>query len=197
MIFKKRQNFEVCTYGAEVLSKSSRKIEQITPEVIELAEYMLHTMNIFNGIGIAAPQVGVNLRLVVIDISPDAMEVPPTPGELELFPLMPLVQVNPEITAVSSECSEREEGCLSVPEIYAPVTRPVKATLKSTLLNGRTVEVECGGLLGRCIQHELDHLDGKVFVDRLTPANRKAIEQKLKRLQSYYRKRDNKRLIKM
>ncbi|MEG2074940.1 MAG: peptide deformylase, partial [Victivallaceae bacterium] len=81
--------------------------------------------------------------------------------------------------------------------IYAPVTRPAKATLKSTLLNGRTVEVECGGLLGRCIQHELDHLEGKVFVDRLAPADRKAIEQKLKRLQSYYRKRDNKRLIKM
>ena len=96
-----------------------------------------------------------------------------------MLPQMPMVLVNPRIIGRSDSLCERDEGCLSVPGIYAPVIRSERVVLQSELLDGSVIEYECGGLLGRCIQHELDHLDGFLFTDRLEPAEAKRISKQL------------------
>ena len=93
--------------------------------------------------------------------------------------------VNPRIVGKSEELAVRDEGCLSLPEIFAPVIRPARVVLETELLSGEHVTAECGGLLGRCIQHELDHLDGVVFADRVAPDERKFIEAELRKLEKY------------
>ena len=97
--------------------------------------------------------------------------------------------INPEIISTSSSKSTRDEGCLSVPDIYAPVERPEKVVLRSMTLDGEMIEVECGGLLGRCIQHELDHLEGKCFTDRLSPEAAREVAGEIKRLIRYGEKK--------
>jgi len=128
--------------------------------------------------------VGVSLRLVTIDTSGDDPPAPDaSPGELILEPRMPLTLVNPEITAVGPHASTYNEGCLSIPEVAGDVVRPVTVRLKTQLLDGETVEIDCGGLLGRCLQHEIDHLDGILFVDRMRPEDRAEIEGELRALE--------------
>ena len=122
---------------------------------------------------------------MVIEIPADAMSEAPTQGEVLLYPKMPLVLVNPRIVGKSEELAVRDEGCLSLPEIFAPVIRPARVVLETELLSGEHVTAECGGLLGRCIQHELDHLDGVVFADRVAPDERKFIEAELRKLEKY------------
>ena len=109
----------------------------------------------------------------------------PSPGELALLPRMPLVLVNPEIISYSDDLNVRDEGCLSVPDIYAPVWRPSRVVMRAQLLDGSVITEECGGLLGRCIQHELDHLDGKLFVDRVTKEDIAEVAADLRRLERY------------
>ena len=133
---------------------------------------MIETMYKNDGIGLAAPQVGVPLRMFALHVYMQEDEngnpvCGSSPGELELLPKMPLVFVNPEIVSRSEVIEEREEGCLSVPGLYAPVARPASVVLKAQILGGKEICLECGGLLGRAIQHEYDHLDGIVFVQRL------------------------------
>ena len=99
-----------------------------------------------------------------------------------MYDAMPMALVNPEITAQSDTLSERDEGCLSVPEIWAPVVRPARVAFRGQLLSGQVIEGECGGLLGRCLQHEIDHLDGFLFTDRLSPEAAGRISGQLKRL---------------
>ncbi len=176
----------ICTYGEPVLRDKASPVREINDEIRELAERMITTMyeNETRGIGLAAPQVGVGLRLVTIDTSGD--EPPPpdaSPGELLLEPRMPLTLVNPEITAASSATSVFNEGCLSIPEVAGDVVRPVSVRLKTQLLDGETIEIDCGGLLGRCLQHEIDHLDGILFVDRMTPEDRTEIAGELRDLE--------------
>jgi peptide deformylase len=108
-----------------------------------------------------------------------------SPGEAAMLPQMPMVLVNPRIIGRSDSVCERDEGCLSVPGIYAPVVRSERVVLQSELLDGSVIEYECGGLLGRCIQHELDHLDGKLFTDRLSPEEAQKIERSLRQLVRY------------
>ena len=100
---------------------------------------------------------------------PGKDELPPdaTPGEILLAPRMPLALVNPAVAEASRETEVASEGCLSVPKIFGDVERPARVLLRATLLDGEKIEVECGGLLGRCIQHEIDHLDGVLFPDRV------------------------------
>lgn len=131
-----------------------------------LAPRMLATMYKAPGIGLAAPQVGDLLRLVVIDLQPD--EKPD-----------PMVLVNPEIVATSEELATREEGCLSLPGQYADVTRPAKVKLRWLDLEGGKREITADGLLATCIQHELDHLDGVLFVDHLSALKRNMMLRKL------------------
>ncbi len=118
------------------------------------------------GIGLAATQVGVDLRLVVLDLMPD--------NEAR-----PLVLINPQIVAVSDEWTTREEGCLSVPNQYADVSRPARVTVRYHDLAGAQQQIEGDGLLAACLQHELDHLDGVLFVDHLSALKRNMLMRRL------------------
>ena len=181
MIFKKNgKAYTVYTVGAPVLREIAAPVAVVDDSIRQLANEMLGAMRFFNGIGLAAPQYGKSLRLVVIDV-PGGNESG-SPGEALLLPKMPLVLINPEIVCSSSDCDEKDEGCLSVPGLYAPVCRPSRVVLRSQILDGDFVEIECGGLLARCIQHELDHLDGKIFTDRLTPQVTREVRGDLERL---------------
>jgi len=134
--------------------------------IAELAEKMLATMYKAPGIGLAAPQVGIGLRLIVVDVHPD--EKPD-----------PRVLVNPEIIAESRETAVREEGCLSLPGQFADVARPAVIKLRWLDLAGARHEMEADGLFGVCLQHEIDHLNGVLFVDHLSALKRNMILRKL------------------
>jgi peptide deformylase len=147
-----------------------QKAKPVTPADAEraraLAPRMLATMYAAPGIGLAAPQVGVPLRLVVLDLQREERSGP-------------LVLVNPEILAASRETAVREEGCLSLPGHYADVERPERVKLRWQDLEGKRHEMEADGLLSVCVQHELDHLDGVLFVDHLSVLKRNMILRKL------------------
>lgn len=132
-----------------------------------LAPRMLATMYAAPGIGLAAPQIGSNLRLIVVDVA-DKEE-----------PRAPMVLINPEITAESEQFAAREEGCLSLPGQFAEVERPERIKLRWLELDGTKREMEADGLLGVCLQHEIDHLDGVLFVDHLSALKRNMILRKL------------------
>ena len=183
MLFKnsKKESCVVYTAGAAVLKEVARPVVAVTDEIRQLAADMTKAMRYFYGIGLAAPQYGHSLRMVVLDVPADGSTG--TPGEESLLPRMPVTVINPEIIARSEEFSTREEGCLSVPDIYAPVVRPARVVFRAQILDGDFVEFECGGLLARCIQHELDHLDGFLFTDRLTADVSRQIRGDLNRLE--------------
>jgi peptide deformylase len=136
------------------------------PRVPALAERMLATMYKAPGIGLAGPQVGEMLRLVVIDLRPEDNA-------------QPIVLVNPEIVAASKDLATREEGCLSLPGQFADVTRPARVKARWTDLGGAKQEMEADGLMAACLQHELDHLDGVLFVDHISALKRNMLLRKL------------------
>lgn len=189
MLFDSKKRITLRTLGDEVLGKVAEPVLNVDAEIVKLAREMMEATVVFNGIGLAAPQYGVSKRVVVLDVPADSMGEVPTPGEEQLLPRMPLVLINPEIVSRSNNTTVRDEGCLSVPDIYAPVERPEKVVLRSQTLDGDMIEVECGGLLGRCIQHELDHLEGKCFTDRLSPEAAREVAGEIKRLIRYGEKK--------
>ena len=180
--------FDIFTRGARkmrIVRNGNRSLRSISMPVVEinddvkaLAQRMIVTMkeNDVPGVGLAAPQVGVNLRLIVVDTRPDgksARKAPlGSPGEMMLNPLMPVALVNPEIISSSKETECMGEGCLSLPGVEGDVTRPKKVVLKAQLLSGEQVMLECDGLLARCLQHEIDHLNGILFIDRASEEDR-------------------------
>lgn len=174
-------------YGDPVLRAVSAPVEHITDDLKNLVENMIETMYATEGIGLAAPQVGVNMRLVVIDIPEDEEddaepEMITVNGEQKpMRSIMPLAFVNPEIEPYGDQ-ELFTEGCLSVRGIRANVCRPDHVRAKLTLLDGSTLELDCGGLLARCLQHECDHLDGFLFVDRVSSAAKITLAKKLKKL---------------
>jgi len=178
-------------YGDPVLRRKSEPIGQITDEIRRLAKRMIVTMHRDRGIGLAAPQVGYNLRLITLYTRTDDADFSPgaSPGERLLSPMMPLALINPEITAASEETGPYEEGCLSIPGIQADVVRPLGVMLKARLLDGSNVHVECRGLLARCLQHEIDHLDGVLFVDRVSEEDARRLEPELRALRKRLRRR--------
>ena len=164
----------VLLHPAPILRAKARPVaEGDGDRVRALAPRMLATMYKAPGIGLAAPQVGEGLRLVVLDIQKDDK-----PG--------PMVLVNPEIVTVSDERAVREEGCLSLPGQYADVERPARVKVRWRELDGTRREMEAGDLLATCLQHEIDHLEGVMFTDHLSPLKRNMLlkkflkEQKLK-----------------
>lgn len=185
MLFKTKTRYVVHTAGDPVLKAVAEPVMTVTPQIRELAERMRGAMCAFDGIGLAAPQVGVSLRMVVFGIPMDSMSEVPSVGEQMLLPRMPLTVINPEIVSTGSEYSEYDEGCLSVPDIFAPVVRPRTVVFRAATLEGEMIECECGGLLARCIQHELDHLDGFLFTDRLAPEAARTVERELRQLVRY------------
>lgn len=151
----------------------SKPVEAVTPEVKALVADMFETMYDAPGIGLAAIQIGVPLRVVTIDLSkPEAKE-----GE-EPEPRKPQVFINPEVTWSSDEFSAYEEGCLSIPEYYEEVERPAEVKVRYMDIDGKTHEIAADGLLATCLQHEIDHLDGILFIDHLSRLKRERVTKK-------------------
>ena len=175
---------EIVQYGHPVLRQKCRPVTEVTDGIVQLVGDMLETMVDANGVGLAAPQVGEDLRLAVIDVShdPECVSLLKVNGEdAELESIMPLVFINPELE-FSEEKESGVEGCLSIQGIRAEVKRPaaVRATLPQ--LDGSVLVVETDGLLARALQHEIDHLNGVLFVDRLSPVAKVSMKNRLKRL---------------
>lgn len=180
---------DITQYGDPVLRAVSVPVQLPNDDLKTLADNMLETMYEAEGIGLAAPQVGLNIRMVVIDIPEDEDEEEPATvivngEEKNVRSIMPLVFVNPELEAYGKEYLFTE-GCLSVRNIRANVSRPESVRAKLTMLDGSVMELDCGGLLARCLQHECDHLDGFLFVDRVSSAAKITLAKKLKKLASY------------
>ena len=180
-----KRRLRIVKNGHPALRKTSEPIALIDDSIRTLANQMIVSMkeNDIVGVGLAAPQVGVNKRLIVIDTSCD--DVPPTelsPGESLLNPLMPVALVNPMIVSASETTATRGEGCLSLPGVDGDVTRPAEVLLKATLLDGQEIQCQCSHLLARCLQHEIDHLDGILFIDHCSEADQKAAAPVLKQL---------------
>ncbi|GGO77438.1 peptide deformylase [Marinobacterium nitratireducens] len=142
-------------------------VEQVTDEIRQLIDDMFETMYDAPGIGLAATQVNVHLRVITIDLSEDRSE--------------PLVLINPEYEVLDQELEQMQEGCLSVPGFYENVTRPNHIRVKTLDRDGKALEFEAQDLLAVCIQHEIDHLDGKLFVDYLSTLKRNRIRGKLEK----------------
>lgn len=153
------------------LKKICEPVARVTPEIETLAADMLATMYEAPGVGLAAPQVGVLSRLYVMDCNKD----PEAPHD-------PVVMLNPEVTWRSEALNTYEEGCLSIPEQYAEVTRPAEVRVRWLGLDGRMQEREFAGLWATCAQHEIDHLDGKLFIDHLGPIKRQMITRRMVKL---------------
>jgi len=149
-----------------LLRQVSQPIERVDADIRKLAEDMLETMYEAPGIGLAAIQIGVARRMLVIDISKEGDE------------REPLVFINPEIVRSSDERSVYEEGCLSIPDYYAEVERPASITVKSLDRDGREHLTEADGLLATCLQHEIDHLNGVLFIDHISRLKREMVIKK-------------------
>lgn len=145
----------------------AKRVTEVDDSIRRLIDDMFDTMYDAPGIGLAASQVNVHKRVVVIDVSEDKSQ--------------PLVFINPEIEVLDAEVSEYDEGCLSVPGFYETVVRPEHIRVKALDANGTPFEIEPQGLLAVCIQHELDHLNGKLFVDHISPFKRTRIRAKLEK----------------
>lgn len=178
---------EIVQIGDPVLRQKCRPVSDVDSDCIEnLINNMLETMVAAQGIGLAAPQVGVPIQLAVIDVShdPDCVSYLKVNGEdAKVGDIMPLVFINPELELLEPRQSDTE-GCLSIKDLTAKVTRPSVVKGKFPQLDGSVLEIECDGLLARAIQHETDHLNGILFIDRLSAAQKLTVRGKLKRLKA-------------
>jgi peptide deformylase len=177
---------EIIKYGHPVLRQKGARIEKITPEIKKLIADMLETMRERHGVGLAAQQVGRALQLTVIDVRevtdrPSTLELGGKPADVN--EIMPLVLINPDIKP-SGEPVAGGEGCLSFPEIYAEISRPGLVDVKALNEKLKPVEFRAGGLLSRAIQHEVDHLNGILFIDRMTKKTKEEIREQLDALQA-------------
>lgn len=154
---------DVLHLGDETLRQKAVPVEEVTDEIRDLAREMFITMDREDGVGLAAPQVGKSIRMFVLRADDD----------------IDRVFINPQIIATSQETCEYEEGCLSIPKQYADVTRPERVTVQARNEKGRRFTLEADGFLARVIQHENDHLDGILFIDRISPERRAKIEAKI------------------
>lgn len=172
-------------YGDPVLRAKGRRIEKIDERIRALAADMLETMHAANGVGLASQQVGEALQLTVVDVAqvedrPSSLRI--GDRETDVKEAMPLVLINPEIT-LGREIVSGVEGCLSFPEISAEIDRSEEVIVRAQTLEGSTIELEATGLLARALQHEIDHLNGILFIDRMNSALKASLSSKLKRLQ--------------
>jgi peptide deformylase len=159
----------ILKYGAPELRKVSAPVDHFGGELEGLVKNMIETMYGSPGIGLAAPQIGINIKLATIDLS-----VGEETGRL-------IVLCNPEI--ISTEGTQKnDEGCLSVPDFSETISRPLRMVVKGLDLNGNEIRIEADGLLARCLCHEIDHLNGVLFVDHLSPLKRSLIRNRIKKL---------------
>ncbi len=163
-------------YPDKILRKKAEPIE-LTPNVIEVAKRMIDLMYAAEGIGLAAPQVGLPWRLFVVDVpAPDKSP----PSDLPIATAGPVVYINPELSEPNRMIEPCQEGCLSLPEIAGEVIRPTEISITATDLDGHRSTHRAGGLLARCWQHEYDHLDGVLIIDRMTQASRAMAENQIR-----------------
>src|SRR5437868_6752054 len=175
---------QILQYGSPMLRAKGRPVEEIDDRLRQLAADMIETMRAARGVGLAAQQIGEAVQLTVIDVS----QVDDRPSSLRLNgqpvdpkTASPLVLVNPEIV-LGTETSLGVEGCLSFPEITGEIERAESVRARAQLLDGSTMELEATGLLARALQHEVDHLNGILFIDRMSSVAKAALGSRLKRL---------------
>jgi peptide deformylase len=175
----------ILQYGDPILRAKGKQLEKIDDHIRELAASMIETMHVANGIGLAAQQVGEALQLTVLDVS----QIEDRPSTLRLngkdvdpTESMPLMLINPEIE-LGGETEIGTEGCLSFPEINGQIERAESTMARAQNLEGDKIEIVATGLLARAIQHEVDHLNGILFIDRMNSAAKVALSSRLKRLQ--------------
>ena len=176
---------EITKYGNPVLRQKGARIEKVTPEIEKLIKEMFETMYAAHGVGLAAQQIGKALQLCVIDVSevedrPSTLELNGQPADVKAF--MPLALINPEIKQLGKD-AEGAEGCLSFPEMYSKITRPESVEVKALNAKGQEISFKAGGLLSRTIQHEVDHLNGVLFIDRMQKADKEELKPELDDLQ--------------
>ena len=176
---------EIVKYGHPVLRQKGAVIGKVDDKLRQLAADMLETMDAANGVGLAAQQVGVPIQLTVIDVAdvedrPSTMAIDGT--EVSVEEQMPLILLNP-VLELGPEKEVGVEGCLSFPEMTADIQRSVHVKVKATGLEGEKIEFEATGLLARALQHEVDHLHGVLFIDRMNTATKTIMAGRLKRMQ--------------
>jgi peptide deformylase len=154
---------EILTLPTESLRQKSKEVDKITPEVQALVKNLVDTLRTVPGYGLAAPQIGKNLRVAVIE----SKEYRDDEGNITSDAIPLHVLINPRIIKASKEKCEMDEGCFSYPNYYGPVTRPKQVRVKALNADGKEVQINAGGMLARVLQHEIDHLDGILFVDRV------------------------------
>jgi peptide deformylase len=179
---------EIRTYGDPILRAPTARVETVDDDIRRLVADMIDTMHEAHGIGLAAPQIGRSLSLCVIDLPAD-YDMTEDGRRLNPDARMPLVLINPQITSVSKRKDEHEEGCLSFPGVRGMIERPSEITLRFMDEQGATHEKKYVEFLARVIQHEVDHLNGVLFIDRMSVAKKFALKGKLKRLEAETKER--------
>jgi peptide deformylase len=175
----------IIKYGNPILRAKGKRIEQVDERIRSLAADMLETMHAANGIGLAAQQVGAALQLTVLDVSqvedrPSMMKLNGT--KVDLASAMPLMLLNPKLE-LHEEMAFGNEGCLSFPDITAEIDRAISVQVEAETIEGETIRIEAAGLLARALQHEVDHLNGILFIDRMSSVAKASLSSRLKRLQ--------------
>jgi len=163
---------EIVLLGDDILRREADPVETFDAELEELIEDMFETMYHAEGVGLAAPQIGISRRICVVDVRDDELEE----GGRVVF-------INPEVVESSTKTDKAPEGCLSIPGLDEYVTRPSRVVVRARNVKGETFEVEAEELFGRAIQHEIDHLDGILFIDRVSPLKRRMLLKKWKKQQ--------------
>ena len=176
---------QIVKYGHPILRAKGARIEKITPEIRKLIDDMFETMHAAAGVGLAAQQVGRALQLTVIDVRgakdrPSTLTLDGKPADVPGY--MPLVLINPEIRRFGDP-AKGPEGCLSFPEIYADISRPESVEVRASNAEGKPIHFVAGGLLARAVQHETDHLNGILFIDRMSSASKAELKAELQTLQ--------------
>ncbi|HGE71536.1 TPA: peptide deformylase [Candidatus Poribacteria bacterium] len=163
-------NLGITKYGNPVLRKVAEPVTEINDEIKKIVNDMLDTLYASEGVGIAAPQIGVSKRIIIIDTNPTEASV------------KPLVIINPEIVEVSGEIKE-QEGCLSIPDVRGEVKRYERVVVERLDLDGNKIRVEGTDLLARALQHEIDHINGKLFIDHLSKLKQQLLKNQLRKIE--------------
>ncbi len=180
----------ILQYGDPILRMRGKRLEKIDERIREITQNMIETMHAANGVGLAAQQVGEALQLTVLDVSqvedrPSTMKL--NGEDVDPKAAMPLVLINPELK-LAGETELATEACLSFPELTGEIERPKSVFAWARTLDWSEIEIEASGLLGRAIQHEVDHLNGILFIDRMNSAAKAALSSRLKRMQKETRR---------
>ena len=177
--------YEIVKYGDPVLQTKGKAIAEVSDSIKQLAADMIETMYAARGLGLAAQQIGLALQMTVVDVAPVQEDRPSTmkvDGEdVNLADWMPLVLINPQVELGLAK-DTASEGCLSFPDFHGDVSRSSHIKVKALTLDGKQIEFEAGGMLARAIQHEVDHLQGVLFITRMNSATKASLSGRLKRL---------------